>query len=100
MGISNKPGAIGKPRLDLPIHLLTVKLLRLWDDAGLACRDELEADSVRVTVCQVFAIGRNCPGHNPILKRIVCELPQLQLTGRLHGTRPRTAEPENCAGDQ
>src|ERR1019366_1432668 len=101
MSVGNKPGAIGKPRSDnFPVHLFTFKLLRLRDDACLARRDELETDTIRVTICHVFAVWRDCSAQDTILKRVGCELPQLQLRWRLSGRRPDSVEPENCACDQ
>src|ERR1700730_8863782 len=101
MSVSNKLSAIGKPRPDnLPVHFLAFKILRLRDDACLACRDELDAHPLRVTVCQVFAIGRNCPGQDSILERICGELAKLQLWCRLLGGRFELSKPENCASDR
>src|SRR5258708_31619891 len=95
MGVNNKPSAIGKPRPDnLPIHLLTLMILRLRDDACLACRDELESDPLRVTVCHVFAIGRNCPTCHRVFERIDGELPKLGILQRLYGWLLVSGEPD------
>src|SRR5258708_32527677 len=101
MSVSEKPRAIGKPRLDnLPFDVLAVEFFRLGDGASLSGFNQLDVYPLRVCVGQVLAIGRNRPARHGVLGGIGGELPQLQFRWRIFGSGGAFGEPESPARDQ
>lgn len=65
-----------------------------------ARRDELETDTIRVTICHVFAVRRDCSAQDTILKRVGCELPQLRLGLWIGRKAMHSGKPRDYARDQ
>src|ERR1700736_1019333 len=79
MSIRKKPGAVGEPVGNCPIHLLAFEGLGLEEGLNPAGFNELNVYPRHVGVRQVLAIGRNRPSLHWVLTGICRELPKLQV---------------------
>src|ERR1700739_601393 len=79
--INQEPGAVGKPRANLPLHALGLEHSRLRNSASLAAVNELDVQTSSVGKCQVFTVRRNCPPNHRVLAGVGSELTQFYFRG-------------------